>query len=170
MMKAKILTIRSSLLIVAVSCNLAFANEEIVCPNSVTIKYAKPDLNIVPEGWEVSEKGYDKTKIKTLAIPEDIAKSPIYIERIEIYAGQSLDTAEPIMPKTATINGKKYKNVWSLDSTNSHYWANCVYSYNDEVQINKSISAELKTCRANYSTVKNRGAQAKLVCSTEKLK
>lgn len=170
-MKDKILHLATIVVMVGSICSSVNANEEIVCPESVKIKYAKPDLEIVPEGWEVSEKGYDMKKIDSLILPEDIVHTSSFIRlnKVEVYSGKSVDSAKRIPPKPATINGKKYKAVWLLDNTNkSHFWANCNYNYNDEVQLTKLIDASLKICWAIYTEDEHKGTLAKLVCSAEK--
>ncbi|NUF27685.1 STY0301 family protein [Gilliamella sp. ESL0254] len=175
-MKGKILSLAAIVVIGGSFCRSANANQEIVCPESVKIKYAKPELEVVPEGWEVSEKGYDKNKINGLILPEDIAhtSSLIRLNQVEVYSGKSPDSAKRIKPKPATINGKKYKAVWLLESSDDtnkmSFWASCNYNYNNEVQLTKPIDASLKTCWAVDTQNQHQGTLDKLVCSTEKAK
>ncbi|MCO6549880.1 hypothetical protein GYW75_07375 [Gilliamella sp. ESL0232] len=175
-MKNKILNLATIAIIGASFCDSVNANEEIVCPESVTIKYSKPDLEVVPDGWEVSEEGYDIKKIDSLILPEDIAHSTSLrrLNQVEVYSGKSADSAKQIKPKPATINGKKYKAVWLLDGSNDtnklSFWASCNYSYNNKVQLIKPIDASLKTCWAIYTQDQQQGTLAKLVCSAEKVK
>ncbi|NUE65685.1 STY0301 family protein [Snodgrassella sp. ESL0253] len=126
---------------------------EIVCPKSVTVIYAKPDLKQVPEGWDVSEKKQDL----------------ISLSGVGVYSGKPVDLAV-LKPNPVIINGQKQQLGWQVnreyDNPYGGNWVGCSYNYY-EVELTRQIDRSMKTCWAVYSQDKYQATLAKLVCSTE---
>ncbi|MCO6536823.1 MAG: hypothetical protein J6567_02535 [Gilliamella sp.] len=132
-MKDKIFTITVILLAgfgMSFSVNAIY---EITCPDSVQVKSIPTELEILPEGWQIFEQ-----KNQFLQVDDG-----------EVYSGKPVNLGQMI-PFTITINGKKYKHSWHVDtsyntSNDTGYWFNCSYSFN-RVRLIKRIDSNMKTC------------------------
>lgn len=127
----------------------AFAYE-IICPESVKVKAARPELEIVPQNWEVSE--YKDTLLT--------------LDGAGVYSGKPVDLVQ-LKPEPTVVKGKKYYPAWEvgskLDLDGVGSWLSCSYNHN-QVQLTRRIDSTMKVCWAVYSKDSHGGLLAKLKC------
>ncbi|PIT53112.1 hypothetical protein BHC44_06520 [Snodgrassella alvi] len=150
-MKFKIRTLSKDLLLSILLGIGQFANAyELVCPESVTVKAARPELKVTPQHWEVSEH---KDMLLTL-------------DGVGVYGGNPLDLAQ-LKPEPTVVKGKKHYPVWEVDSKldldGVGFWLSCSYNHN-QVQLTRRIDSTMKVCWAVYSKDSQGGLLAKLKC------
>jgi hypothetical protein len=123
---------------------------ELVCPESVQIKLATPELKVVPQDWEVSAH-------------KDIL---LRLDSAGIYSGKPVNLVQ-LKPEPLTIKGKKHNEAWDInrgsDLKNVGYWLNCSYNRN-QVQLTRRIDSAMKVCWTVYSKDSQGGIRAKLEC------
>jgi len=148
-MKGYIVSI--SLIAIACFATIGIASAyEIDCPTRINIKSDYPELETIPEGWQVSEK-QDRSLI---------------LSGIGVYSDEPVKLFQ-LKPEIGIIEGKKHDLTWQINSAydeNGNY-VSCSYN-GDEVQLVKKIDPSMKSCWADYSNDKNQAIKAKLICST----
>lgn len=123
---------------------------EIICPESVKVKAATPELEIVPQNWEVSEY-------------KDIL---LRLDGAGVYSGKPVDLAQ-LKPEPTVVKGKKHYPAWEVDSKldvdGVGFWLSCSYNHN-QVQLTRRIDSTMKVCWTVYSKDSQGGLLAKLKC------
>ncbi|PIT16221.1 STY0301 family protein [Snodgrassella alvi] len=123
---------------------------ELICPDSVLVKAATPELKLIPQNWEVSE----------------YKDSLLRLDGAGIFSGKPVDLAQ-LKPKYITIKGKKRYPAWDIDSKfdldGVGYWFSCSYN-RDQVQLTRRIDSAMKVCWTVYSKDSQGGIRAKLEC------
>lgn len=125
---------------------------EIVCPERINVKYDYPEIENVPDGWDVSER-MDRS---------------LLLDGIDVYYDKPVKTGQ-LKPEPGIIDGKQYEFTWIVNyirDTKGNY-VSCSYNTN-EVQLIKKIDPAMKSCWSVKSKDKYNGLEAKLKCSTSK--
>lgn len=148
-MKGKIVTI--SLIAIAWLGAVNTANGyEINCPAKINIKFDHPELENIPEGWQVSDKKDRSLALSSLGVYSD--------EPVKLFQ---------LKPEIGIIDDKKHDITWQVNSVYDEGGSYVSCSYNDnEVQLVKKIDSSMKSCWADYSNDKNQAIKVKLICST----
>lgn len=79
--------------------NLANAIYEITCPSFVKVKSIPTELEILPEGWQITQT----------------QNALLYVDWGEVCSDRAVNLGQQI-PFTITINGKTYKLAWLIDN------------------------------------------------------
>lgn len=151
-MKGYIVSI--SLIAIACFATIGIASAyEIDCPTRINIKSDHPELETIPEGWQVSDK-QDRSLI---------------LSGIGVYSDEPVKLFQ-LKPEIGIIEGKKHNLTWQVNSVYDEGGNYVSCSYNrDEVQLVKKIDSSMKSCWAINSNDENKGINAKLICSTSEL-
>lgn len=151
-MKGKIVSI--SLIAIAWLGAVNTANAyEIDCPAKINIKFDHPELENIPDGWQVSDKKDRSLALSSLGVYSD--------EPVKLFQ---------LKPEIGIIDDKKHDITWQVNSVYDEGGSYVSCSYNDnEVQLVKKIDSSMKSCWADYSNDKNQAIKVKLICSTSEL-
>ena len=151
-MKGKIVSI--SLIVIAWLGAVNTANGyEIDCPAKINIKFDHPELENIPDGWQVSDKKDRSLVLSSLGVYSD--------EPVKLFQ---------LKPEIGIIDDKKHDITWQVNSVYDEGGSYVSCSYNDnEVQLVKKIDSSMKSCWADYSNDKNQAIKVKLICSTSEL-
>ena len=148
-MKGKIVSI--SLIAIAWLGAVNTANGyEIDCPAKINIKFDHPELENIPQGWQVSDKKDRSLALSSLGVYSD--------EPVKLFQ---------LKPEIGIIDDKKHDITWQVNSVYDEGGSYVSCSYNgNEVQLVKKIDSSMKSCWADYSNDKNQAINVKLICST----
>ena len=126
---------------------------EIDCPAKINIKFDHPELENIPDGWQVSDKKDRSLALSSLGVYSD--------EPVKLFQ---------LKPEIGIIDDKKHDITWQVNSVYDEGGSYVSCGYNDnEVQLVKKIDSSMKSCWADYSNDKNQAIKAKLICSTSGL-
>ena len=126
---------------------------EIDCPAKINIKFDHPELENIPDGWQVSDKKDRSLALSSLGVYSD--------EPVKLFQ---------LKPEIGIIDDKKHDITWQVNSVYDEGGSYVSCGYNgDEVQLVKKIDSSMKSCWADYSNDKNQAIKVKLICSTSEL-
>ena len=147
-MRGKIFSISLVAMVWFAAISIANA-DEIDCPARINIKSDHPELENIPEGWQVSDK----------------KDRHLLLSGIGVYSDEPVKLFQ-LKPEIGIIDGQKHDLTWQVNSVYDEggSYVSCSYNH-DEVQLVKKIDSSMKSCWALYANDKNQAIKAKLICS-----